>query len=93
MRTSADRRRLKAVTTTFLLCHRHSAQECCIVFASWKGSTSPLRRQPALASCVTGGHAVWWIIPAADEQAALAYLPPYVAMRTEALAVREVIIP
>lgn len=33
------------------------------------------------------------MVTAADEQAALAYLPAYVATRTEALAVREVIIP
>jgi hypothetical protein len=46
-----------------------------------------------VASCVFGGHAIWWTVEAASEGAALALLPMYVADRTKAIRVREVEIP
>jgi hypothetical protein len=42
----------------FVLHHRHEAHECGVVFASFKGHNSPLRRQPTLAWCRSGGHAI-----------------------------------
>jgi hypothetical protein len=36
---------------------------------------------------------VWWRVEAADRLAALALLPPFVATRTRAIAVRDVQIP
>jgi hypothetical protein len=36
---------------------------------------------------------VWWTVEAADERAALALLPDYVARRTVAVRVREVHLP
>jgi hypothetical protein len=78
---------------TFLLCHQHDAATCRFAFAAWRGYASPLRRRPALASCLTGGHAVWWTVEVADREAALSLLPPYVASRTRVVAVREVVIP
>jgi hypothetical protein len=36
---------------------------------------------------------VWWRVEAPDPSAALALLPPYVADRTEAIAVRDIDIP
>ena len=77
----------------FVLHHRHEARECGVVFASFKGHKSPLRRQPTLASCRSGGHAIWWTVDAATEADALALLPSYVAQRTTAARVSPVDIP
>jgi hypothetical protein len=77
----------------YLLHHRHEADECGVVFASFRGHRSPLRRQPTLASCRSGGHAIWWAVEAATEQDALAQLPFYVAERTTVTCVSEVQIP
>jgi hypothetical protein len=79
--------------THYLLHHRHEPQECGVVFASFKGHQSPLRHQPTLASCRSGGHEIWWTVDAAGEEDALALLPPYVAARTTATPVSEVPIP
>ena len=77
----------------YLLHHHHEQRECGIAFASFKGHDSPLRRLTALASCVAGGHDIWWIVYAASETAALDLLPSYVARRTTAIRVSEVEIP
>lgn len=77
----------------FVLHHRHEADECGVVFASFKGHNSPLRRQPTLASCRSGGHAIWWTVEAESEADALALLPFYVAERTTATGVTAVDIP
>ena len=42
--------------------------ECGVVFAAFKGHQSPLRHQPTLASCRSGGHAIWWTVDAASER-------------------------
>ena len=63
----------------YLLHHRHEPEECGVVFASFKGHDSPLRHRPTLASCRTGGHAIWWTVEADSEADALALLPFYVA--------------
>jgi len=77
----------------FLLQHRHQPHECGVVFAAFKGRESPLRRQATLASCLSGGHTIWWTVEAASEWEALALLPEYVAERTTAVHVSEVEIP
>jgi hypothetical protein len=77
----------------FLLHHHHGPRQCGVVFASWKGHASPLRRRATLASCASGGHAIWWTVEAASEQEALGLLPSYVARRTQAIPVSEVQIP
>jgi len=77
----------------FLLHHRHEPHECGAVFASFKGHQSPLRRRPTLASCRSGGHAIWWTVDTATEEEALRLLPVYVAERTTATSVTEVDIP
>jgi hypothetical protein len=77
----------------FLLHHTHADRECGAAFAAWSGFKSPLRRGIAAASCVSGGHDVWWRVEARSQQAALELLPPYVAQRTHAIAVRDVQIP
>ena len=77
----------------FLLQHRHDAHECGVVFAAFKGRESPLRRQATLASCLWGGHAIWWTVEAASEGEAVALLPFYLAVRTIAVRVEEVEIP
>lgn len=77
----------------YLLHHRHEPQECGVVFASFKGHQSPLRRRPTLASCRTGGHAIWWTVEAPTAADALQLLPPYVAARTTAAQVSDVQIP
>ena len=77
----------------YLLHHVHAPEECGIVFASFRGHESPLRRQVALSSCGAGGHAIWWTVEAVSERDALALLPRYVAERTTAIGVAEVQIP
>lgn len=77
----------------YLLQHRHEPSECGVVFASFKGHESPLRRRPTLASCRSGGHAIWWTVEAETEEEALCLLPYYVAERTTVSRVSEVEIP
>jgi len=79
--------------TRYLLHHRHEPHECGVVFASFRGHGSPLRHQPTLASCRSGGHAIWWTVEAETETDALGLLPAYVADRTTATSVSEVQIP
>jgi hypothetical protein len=52
-----------------------------------------LRRQATLASCRSGGHAIWWTVEAVSEAEALELLPFYVAESTTATRVNEVRIP
>jgi hypothetical protein len=77
----------------YLLHHRHTPDECGVVFTSFKGHHSPLRHRPTLASCHTGGHAIWWTVEADSEEDALRLLPFYVAERTTITRVGEVQIP
>jgi hypothetical protein len=77
----------------YLLHHHHEPHECGVVFASFRGHESPLRHRSTLASCRSGGHAIWWTVEAATEQDALGLLPAYVADRTTATSVSEVDIP
>ena len=80
----------------YLLHHRHDPHECGVVFAAFKGHDSPLRHRPALASCEPDPrpvHSIWWAVEAASAQDALAQLPYYVAARTVATPVSEVVIP
>ena len=77
----------------YLLHHHHEPQECGTVFASFKGHESPLRHLPTLASCRSGGHAIWWTVESATADDALRLLPGYVADRTTATSVSEVDIP
>jgi hypothetical protein len=78
---------------SYLLHHRHEPDECGVVFASFKGTASPLRHRPTLASCRSGGHAIWWTVEAGSEDEALALLPFYVAERTSIIRVSEIQIP
>jgi hypothetical protein len=77
----------------YLLSHRHTPDECGVVFASFKGLESPLRHQMTLASCRSGGHAIWWTVDTGSEEEALRFLPFYVAERTTIARVNEVQIP
>jgi len=77
----------------YLLHHTHEPRECGVVFASFKGHGSPLRHQATLASCRSGGHAIWWTVDADTEEDALRQLPSYVAARTTVARVSEVEIP
>jgi hypothetical protein len=77
----------------YLLQHRHEPDECGAVFNSFKGHRSPLRHRTTLASCRSGGHAIWWTVDAETEQDALGLLPTYVAERSVATRVSEVGIP
>jgi hypothetical protein len=77
----------------YLLHHRHEPGECGVAFTSFKGDASPLRHSAAVASCLSGGHEIWWLVDAADAEAALAQLPFFVAERSTATEIREVQIP
>ena len=79
--------------TRYLLQHCHEASECGAAFASFKGHESPLRHHMAIASCRSGGHAIWWIVEAENEESALRLLPAYLAGRTTVARVCEVEIP
>ena len=76
----------------YLLDHRHDPAECEAAFAAWAGVRSSLRGSTALAGCAHGEHRVIWHVEASDERAALALLPEFIAARTSALAVREIVI-
>jgi hypothetical protein len=69
--------------------------ECGVVFASFKvhRHPSPLRHRATVASCRSGGHAIWWTVEAESEEAALAQLLAYVAERSTVERVSEVEIP
>ncbi len=82
-----------APVPTYLLCHRHAADECRFAHAAWRGFASPLRHRPALSSCEAGGHGLWWVVEAEDAPAALSQLPEYVGERTEAVCVKERVLP
>jgi hypothetical protein len=77
----------------YLLHHCHEPNECGVVFAAFRGHQSPLRHRATLASCRSGGHAIWWTVQADSENDALALLPFFVAERTSATRVSEVDIP
>ena len=77
----------------FRLHHHHRADECPVAFAAWQGFASPLRHRATLASCISGGHEIWWDVEAGNADEALAHLPHYVAERSKAIQVREIEIP
>jgi hypothetical protein len=77
----------------YLLQHLHEPRDCGVVFAAFKGHESPLRHRATLASCASGGHAIWWAVEADSSAEALSLLPSYVAERTTATSVTEVEIP
>jgi hypothetical protein len=77
----------------YLVHHRHRPHECGVVFASFSWHESPLRRRAALASCASGGHAIWWTVEATTEADALALLRFFVAERASATRDCEVRIP
>jgi hypothetical protein len=77
----------------YLLHHSHQPHECGVVFAAFKGHSSTLRHQPALASCAFGGHTIWWDVEATSQEQALTMLPFYLAERTTATRVTPVQIP
>jgi hypothetical protein len=77
----------------YLVHHRHEPHECGVAFAAWRGHESSLRHKATLASCASGGHAIWWAVDAATEAEALALLPFFVAERASATRVSEVEIP
>jgi hypothetical protein len=53
----------------------------------------PTAPRPTLASCRSGGHAIWWTVETESEADALRLLPYYVAERTTVWRVSEVEIP
>jgi hypothetical protein len=77
----------------YLLHHRHTPDDCGVVFTSFKGHQSTLRHRPTLASCHSGGHEIWWTVDADSEDGARQLLPFYVAERTTITPVSEVQIP
>ena len=77
----------------YLLHHKHHPSECSVAFACFKGHSSPLRHKTTFASCLYGGHAIWWLINASGPDDALDLLPFFVAQRSTAVEVREVQIP
>jgi hypothetical protein len=77
----------------YLLYHRHRARECGVVFAAFAGHESPLRHKAASATCAFGGHEIWWTVDAPSAQHALGLLPFYVARRTTASQISDVLIP
>ena len=77
----------------YLLHHRHEPADCGTAFTSFKGGASPLRRQPTIASCLYGGHEVWWLVDADSAEQALELLPDYIAQRSIVTPIRKVRIP
>jgi hypothetical protein len=77
----------------YLLHHQHEPGKCGVAFAAFKGHSSPLRHAPAVASCLSGGHEVWWLVEAPGPDQALDQLPFFVAERSTVTEIREVHIP
>ncbi len=77
----------------YLIHHRHESDQCGVAFRSFKGYASELRHRAALSSCISGGHAVWWTVEAPTAGEALELLPYFVAERSTATRVSEVVIP
>lgn len=77
----------------YMLHHTHDPADCRVAFASFKGHSSPLRHKATFASCIFGGHTIWWLVTAASPQDALELLPFFVAQRSTVVEVREVHIP
>jgi hypothetical protein len=77
----------------FVIHHQHSASECGVVFAAFRGFASPLRHKATAASCPIGGHEIWWWTTASDEASARELLPPYVATHSTVTRVEQVHIP
>jgi hypothetical protein len=94
-RTDARRARDRhaAAIPRFLLHHRHAPQDCGAAYAAFRGHGTPLRHQATAASCRWGGHDIWWTVEAAGADEALALLPHFVAERTTATRVDDVVIP
>jgi hypothetical protein len=77
----------------YLLHHHHEPDECGVAFAAFKGHASPLRHTATVASCLSGGHAIWWLVNAPTPEDALEQLPFFVAVRATVTEIREVHIP
>jgi hypothetical protein len=77
----------------YLLHHEHQPHECGAVFASFAGHDSPMRHRTTMASCLFGGHAIWWEVQTDSADAALELLPLYVAERTTAVPIAPVDFP
>lgn len=77
----------------YMVEHSHEAHTCQIAYAAWSGYESPLRHKHTVASCAIGGHRIFWLIEAGDAEAALRQLPEWLAERTVASEVSEVMIP
>jgi hypothetical protein len=77
----------------YLLHHTHHPHECNVAFASFKGHSSSLRHRTTVASCLFGGHTIWWLVNTDSPENALALLPFFVAQRSTAVEVRAVQIP
>jgi hypothetical protein len=78
---------------SYVLAHSHDPEACDTAYAAWSGYDSPLRRKPAIASCASGGHRIFWVVEADDAEAALRQLPEWLAGRTAVSEVSEVVIP
>ena len=77
----------------YVLYHRHAATDCAATFAAWNGFHSELRRTTTSSTCAFNGHEIWWTVAAANERAAAAHLPNFVAARTIVVRVADVEIP
>lgn len=77
----------------FLIHSRHQEAECPATYAAWRGFESPLRRSAPYATCLWGGHEVWWETEAESQAAALRQLPTFVAERSRAIRVMKASLP
>ena len=77
----------------FLLHHRHEPRHCGVAYAAFKGHVSPLRHRRTVASCLAGGHDIWWLVDARSAEDALAQLPHFLSTRTTVTPITEVRIP
>jgi hypothetical protein len=77
----------------YLLHHHHEPDKCGVAFAAFKGHASPLRHATTVASCLSGGHEIWWLVDAHGPDEALAQLPYFLATRSTVTEIREVQIP
>jgi hypothetical protein len=77
----------------YLLHHQHEPSQCGVAYTAFKGEPSPLRHRAALASCLTGGHEMWWVVDASSPDDARGQLPHFLATRSTVTMITEVEIP
>ncbi len=78
---------------TYMVVHRHSAEDCSKVGPALEGYSSPNKGQPFLCSCPAGFHVGYIVAQADSAEKALEVLPPTLRATSTAEEVTETTLP